>query len=240
MDYDVRRSRRARHVWLRFSASGELVVTVPWRFDLRILPDVIASRQAWIERTAARLALQREHDSQTRAAALPHTVHLAATGQSFTVQYRETDSLRLTAVERPGGILLVRGAISDGESCRAALMRWLKRSARRTLLPLLVDTAGNAGLVVGRGIVRSQRTRWASCSRTGTISLNVRLMFVSPVLVRHTILHELCHTVHMDHSPAFWQLLERHDAGWREHRRMLRTAWSETPAWVARVPISRR
>lgn len=240
MNYDVRRSRRARHVWLRFSASGELVVTVPWRFDLRILPDVVASRRTWIERTAARLALQRQRDTLMQAAVLPETVHLAATGQSFTVEYRETDSQRLTAVERPGGILLVRGAIRDDEACRAALMRWLKRNARRTLLPLLVDTAGSAGLAVGRGVVRSQRTRWASCSRTGTISLNVRLMFVPPALVRHTILHELCHTVHMNHAPAFWQLLERHDANWREHRRMLRAAWKETPARVARWPESRR
>jgi len=46
------------------------------------------------------------------------------------------------------------------------------------------------------------------------------------------MLHELCHTVRMDHSKHFWELLARHDPEWQSHRRQLPTAWRNVPAWL--------
>jgi predicted metal-dependent hydrolase len=80
--------------------------------------------------------------------------------------------------------------------------------------------------------IRRQRTRWGSCSATGTISLNVCLMFLDPAVVRYLYVHELCHTRHMNHSPRFWALVEHHEPDSRRLDRQLLRGWQAVPAWM--------
>ena len=76
--------------------------------------------------------------------------------------------------------------------------------------------------------VRSQRTRWGSCSARGGLSLNDRLMMVPPRVMDYVVTHELCHLRHFHHGPEFWKALVRvhpgakgDRAGLREHGYLL-------------------
>jgi predicted metal-dependent hydrolase len=64
-------------------------------------------------------------------------------------------------------------------------------------------------LTVRRVTVRSQRTRWGSCSRRGTISLNWRLIQTPAFVQDYIHLHELAHLIEMNHSEKFWRQVER-------------------------------
>ena len=80
---------------------------------------------------------------------------------------------------------------------------WLAR-ARRELVPRVGELAHQHGLRVQRVSIRRQRSRWGSCSRRGSISLNWRLVH-APALVRdYVIIHELMHLHELNHSPRFW------------------------------------
>jgi hypothetical protein len=82
--------------------------------------------------------------------------------------------------------------------------------------------------------IRSQKTRWGSCSTSGTISLNDQLMFVDRASAEYLIIHELCHRHHMNHSAKFWQLVETHCPNYSEHEAALTLAKSAIPAWILR------
>ncbi|MHB1345809.1 MAG: M48 family metallopeptidase, partial [Thermoleophilia bacterium] len=139
------------------------------------------------------------------------------------------------AGDTANGVLRVSGAVDDPEACRAALRRWLARTAGGRLSALLALVAGEEQLSFSAVSVRGQRSRWGSCSRRGVISLNRHLLFLPPELVRYVLLHELCHTLRPDHSPAFWREVRRREPGVERLRKELRAAGRIVPGW-ARVP----
>ncbi len=71
--------------------------------------------------------------------------------------------------------------------------------------------------------IRDQRTRWGSCSSSGTLSLNWRLILMPFALQNHILLHELAHKVELNHSDAFWGLLSNWDPDCQENRKAIRT-----------------
>ena len=80
--------------------------------------------------------------------------------------------------------------------------------------------------------VRGQQTRWGSCSLQKTISINRKLLFLPPPLVEQVFIHELCHTVRLDHSRRFWALVRKRAPRCQDLEEELRTAWRYLPAWM--------
>lgn len=148
------------------------------------------------------------------------------------MRYRKRESPFTGAYEEENLSLVIRGLVHDGTACRAALKRWLARKAKRTLVPWLQKISVDEELPYNRIFIKSQKTRWASCSRHKSISLNVKLLFLPTHLVRYVFIHELCHTRHMDHSRKYWTLLALKDPDYVEHDEELRSAWRHVPAWV--------
>ena len=89
------------------------------------------------------------------------------------------------------------------------LERALRARAKRELPPRLMELAAQHGLTVTRVSVRNQRWRWGSCSRSGHICLNWRLVQMPDAVRDYVMLHELMHLKRMDHSPRFWKLVEK-------------------------------
>ncbi len=78
--------------------------------------------------------------------------------------------------------------------------------------------------------IRSQKTRWGSCSATGTLSFNWRLILAPPIILDYVVVHELCHLHHMDHSPAFWADVERVMPDYKIRRKWLKAHSAELSA----------
>ena len=85
----------------------------------------------------------------------------------------------------------------------------LKRKAQSALPVRLAELARLHGFQYSGVTIRKSRSRWGSCSTKKTISLSLYLMLLPAHLIEYVLLHELCHTIQMNHGPAFWILLDK-------------------------------
>lgn len=75
--------------------------------------------------------------------------------------------------------------------------------------------------------IRNQKTRWGSCSQTGTLSFNYRLMMAPPAVIDYVIIHELCHLTHMNHSKDFWNKVVSVMPDYTTHKKWLKDHGAE-------------
>lgn len=232
MDYRVRRSARARNVHLKLSARDGLTVVIPVHFDVRRIPAIIEKKREWIESCLRRFGDIATAVAPARIPVLPSQIELPALGESWAVEYRPAKTQVVGVIVAGPGQLTVYGAVHDRDACREALKSWLRLRTREEFVPWLDRLAKRGGFTFGDCHVRGQKTRWASCSSKGTISLSYKLLFLERDCVRFVLLHELCHTVLMNHSKEFWMLLRRLEPECAVIRKRMRDAWKRVPEWV--------
>jgi predicted metal-dependent hydrolase len=208
-----------------------LCVVVPRHFDAAKVPAILKRQARWIANALARVQQVRHHLVQQPLPFLPERLELLALGEVWNVHYRESSRARL--VLREGAReLIFSGKTFPRAAVIAKLKHWLRGRVASGLAPLVFELARQKELTIKKVLPRSQRTRWASCSAKGTLSLNTKLLFLPPGLMRYVLIHELCHTVHMNHSKSFWRLVETHEPHFRLFKRQLREAWKKLPSWL--------
>jgi len=103
----------------------------------------------------------------------------------------------------------------------ARLDAWYRERAREETTRIVKREADRIGVPYSRIAIRDQRTRWGSCSPRGTLSFNWRLVMAPTSALHYVVVHELCHRLKHDHSPAFWRLVAH-----------LRPSYREDKAWL--------
>jgi len=217
----LRRSVRARRYRLTLGRDGIPVATIPLRGTRQEAIQFAQRQVPWLERVRARQA------SKPRA---PLVWELGA-----QILWRgEATELRLAAEEEP--LAHSRGA---RRTVRLGTDLFVLRRTDCDLRPLLEarflacakvelparawELATIAGVGLRRVVVRSQRSRWGSCSSSGTVSLNWRLIQVPPQVRDYIIHHELAHLIEMNHSERFWREVTR-----------LCPHWKDAEAWLTK------
>ncbi|MDX2256782.1 MAG: SprT family zinc-dependent metalloprotease [Pseudanabaenaceae cyanobacterium bins.39] len=234
--YTVRISDRAKYVRLSLSMESGLEVVIPPHYDHRKIPELIQQKQNWIARNQNRLN-EREAFLQSQSPhLLPHSLNLRAINQTWQIQYIGTSYQGIRLQESQGRetqrILSVTGNIEDINICKFFLKKWLTKTAEHYLKPWLQSVSDRTKLPYGNITIRSQKTLWGSCSNKCNISLNYKLLFLDPPSVEYVLLHELCHTVHMNHSPKFWHLVQHFEPNYKIIDKSLNQAWKIVPAWL--------
>jgi predicted metal-dependent hydrolase len=206
------RNRRARRYVLRLRPDGVARVTIP-RGGTAIEARRFAERSAgWLEKQLLRQATQPRRPATwaigTEILFRGERVRLEACvgGQDGSVRFAGE------AVPVPAGATDLRPAIE----------RHLRGLAARELPARVLELAALHKLQVQRVIVRNQRSRWGSCSRRGTISLNWRLVQTPAAVRDYLVLHELAHLKEMNHSRRFWNEVARLCPDFREAEHWLK------------------
>jgi predicted metal-dependent hydrolase len=205
--YTVRRSERARRVRVTVDAGRGIEVVLPRRAAEREAAAAIRELRPWIERRMREL-------ERAQAAVAARGDSVPYLGELLWLRTQPGRS----RVHRRGSELLVPA----GEDRTDALERWYRRAARSEIAPRLSAACSQVGTSYSKLTIRGQRTRWASCSRDGSMSFNWRLLLAPEPVLDYVVWHEVCHLEVLDHSPRFWALLASRCPDHREQSRWLR------------------
>ncbi len=216
--YSIRRSDRALRARVQVSGEGVEVV-VPRRLPLSEVEPFIEEKRPWIERTLRRM---REAEAEQPPARLEDGGEVPLLGERLELRVHVEPARTRPHVRRRGDALHVFVSSSGPEALRDALERWYRRLARVEIEPRLDAATARAGTRYAGLQIRGQRTRWASCSSSGAMSFNWRLLLAPAEIVDYVVEHEVAHLEIHDHSERFWSLLGSRCPDYREHEAWLR------------------
>lgn len=229
-DYTIRESPRAKHVRFRITLSEGLIVVIPVGFNRKRIPALLEEKRAWLTQSL------KEIETRRKAMPLPETrpqeIELRCIGQTWRLDWVETDMANISIQETDAFQLEISGAIQDYTAWQQTLKHWLMYHARAALIPWANALSQELGIPIQRVVIRCQKTRWGSYSSKGTVSLNAQLLLLPRPVVSYVLVHELCHAMHLNHSAQFWRLVRQWEPDADRLRAELRKAGRFIPSWI--------
>lgn len=229
LEYRVRVSARARQVLLRVQPGQGLIVTIPKRFAKRDIPAVLKEQRAWIEQNL--VAMDARVPDEYRIWP-PTVLNLDCCNSVVRIEFKIPDSEKARGKWQGPELLHLYVDPDDRQLASQLIAESLKTRARKLLSTRISELAQQHGFYFKKLAVRAQRSVWGSYSSSGTLSLNYKLIFLRPDLVDYVLLHELAHTRYLDHSPAFWRLVESLHPKARQLDKELNSACRHVPPWL--------
>lgn len=207
--YTVVRSSKARSIRLRMLSEGVVEIVVPVRMAVPSIEPLLRSKQRWIFRQVDRID------------ALPTLPlnHVRYLGEQYRVVVTRHDGRTSRLTFRDHEIHAeIPWSIDPSVGIEAVF-----RAQARTILRERVNAWASAMQVShGRISVRDQRTRWGSCSTSGSLNFSWRLILAPLPVLDYVVIHELTHTREMNHGRRFWESVARYCSDFQEHRAWLK------------------
>ena len=185
----IRHHPQARRLRLRLDPDKrQLLLTCPPRSNRKAALDWAIGQRPWVEAELAKLP-----------SASPF-----APGE--TIPFEGTEILLEWRADLPRTVTLDHGRMISGgprDGFARRIEAWLKRRARDLLSADTADAARRAGVTIRSVSIGDASSRWGSCSASGAIRYNWRLVLAAPEVRRWVVAHEVAHRVHMNHGAAF-------------------------------------
>jgi hypothetical protein len=210
----VRRSAKATQVRLRVAPDGSLRASMPMYAPIFLLKRLLRN-----SREELRELLQQSQPGN-------EFTDGQQIGKSHTIIVRSSPRLSTKVkgqhilVELPSDMTLNDPQVN--RAVRDSIITALRVEAKSYLPKRLAYLANQLGFSYEKVRFSHASGRWGSCSSNGTISLNIALMKLPFELIDYVLVHELSHTIQMNHSQDFWELVEKCDPGYKLHRNLLK------------------
>lgn len=211
--------RPRKHIGITVRPDLSVVVAVPEGVSIGIVKERVRRRAPWILKQLDRFELYRPHPTPRQY--LNGETHRYL-GRQYRLRIVESAS---PSVKLKGRYLKVATVdAEDRDVIRSQVNRWYSSHARAMFerrMELALTRLPQFAAHEPKLVLRSMKTRWGSCSRTGRVLLNTELVQAPVECIDYVIVHELCHLEVPDHSSAFYNLLGRHMPDWRIRKKRL-------------------
>lgn len=222
----IRHSQRAKRLSL-LVRRGYIEIVLPRGVSQRQGLAFLQKQQGWAIRQLAKFAVENDKSADR----LPASLWLAAIDQHYQVEFQASEYDRPVLKAEEDRLILL-GQIPSLLHFQDRLALWVQQQAHQYLTPWLDQLSHACELPYSEVSYRWQQGRWGSCSSEKKISLNAKLLFLSKELVDYVMIHELCHTVHMNHSSRFWRLVAQHCPSYLQDKRRLQQEEKSLPPWL--------
>jgi len=192
MNYQLIRSKR-KTLSLQINSYAELIVRAPNQLSVKKIEQFIDEKSDWIEKKSNSISLKKPQKPNY------------TDGEKF-LYLGEEYPLSVNTAQAKG--LSFDGQIfSLHAGGKVEFLSWYKASFKKIAIPRLDYYAKNHQLSYNQVRLKNQKTLWGSCSGVNNINLNYLLIGAPISVIDYVIVHELCHSVHKNHSKSFWQLV---------------------------------
>lgn len=203
--YAVIRSSRAKHIRLRILADGRVEIVAPTRGRLPVVADLLHSQQRWIHRRLDQLG------------ALPAVPSNRVEFLGAECRIELTRSLRDTGrIDMHEQVLHLE--LPAGIPPAPVIEKFFRQRAREVLHDRARFWAQRMQVEYTRISIRDQRTRWGSCSVSGGLNFNWRLVMAPLPVLDYVVIHELMHRREMNHGRPFWDGVAEYCPDYDQHR----------------------
>ncbi len=204
--WQVKFTRRTGSIALRIG-TDLISVLAPKGTPAHSIHALLEQRRDWIEQA---LLQQSQQQSSRPARSYTQGERWLVNGQPHRLQIESSHLCSRPRITRHQGLLALQLPQSgDHPALPELLQHWYQQQAEQHWPDRLEYWAEITGLQPQGLKIRPYKSRWGSCNARGLISLNTLLMMAPPEVLDYVIVHELCHLQHLNHSRAFWQLVER-------------------------------
>jgi predicted metal-dependent hydrolase len=222
-NYTVVRSSKRKTAVIQIRHEG-VVVRVPSGVSDQWVSQWLNSKKGWIENQLTHL----KKGIEDHSIRLENGGYIPFNGRELRITwhygqkqdaYLEQDELIV--------VLSKRSPKPEVDQVKAILKKWYREQAEQYISARVQVWQARMKLSPNSIQVRDYKRRWGSCSATGDLSFNWRLIFGETELIDYVVIHELAHIKHLNHSRAFWLLVESYCSDWRSKRKALhqRTSW---------------
>lgn len=207
-------SAAVRYSYLKINGrTRQITLKVPKGTSIQDVDTALALRDGWIDRFIAQLEVRKQKPLQ-----IGETIPFK--GQTVWI----THDPGVSAVDHDGETLRVGGG---ADQWRSYLEKYLRHQARVSLMEAVQTYADELGVAPKKIAIRDTKSRWGSCSTSGTLSFSWRSIMAPPPVLHYLAAHEVSHMRHMDHSPAFWDRVAECMVDWPLWRDWLHLHGSE-------------
>ena len=214
--YKLVKSKRAKYIRIKITTMGELSVVLPQGISEKHAHGFLHKKLLWVSKTIANASVVENEK-------FPEYLDLKLLNETWDIRYIKSNSSNGNRLkEIPNNCLEISGNLEDWNTIKNQLNQWCKVKAKTIFKEMIEVLAEEHGFHFNKLTIRSQKTRWGSCSLNKNISLNSKLIFMPVNVASYVMVHELCHTVEMNHSSSFWQLVEDCDKNYKKNRKELR------------------
>jgi predicted metal-dependent hydrolase len=204
---DIWPNKRTKRLRLVSGINGVRAM-VPLDYNAEELESFVASKRNWILKTSQYYSKLKERCGGLE----PHTIYFLGSKYRFHVVKDRQPSTVISDI-----IKLITFHVTDMRRHKQHIHEWYKQQTARIVADRLPVLASRFDVEYNKVSIKSQKSRWASCSKKGNLHFNLLLAAAPPEVIDYVIIHELVHLIEFDHSSQFWQLVKEVDPDYKKH-----------------------
>lgn len=205
----IKKRKGSRRMTIRVNNDGDVRVTIPVYASFTMAEKFLEEKKEWLDKTLRKIKQRKPQKLLYNSENLPDTKYhefLITPSEAKELSFRLSQGLCEIFIPDSQDIK----SEASQEWIRKAITETLRKEAKIILVKRVYELASRNGFQINSVKIKNMKTRWGSCSTRGNINLNLFLMRLPEHLRDYIIYHELVHTIHHNHSKAFWDELERY------------------------------